>query len=86
MCAFTGDEEAADAEQHYMTERRAKLFSGSVESKPSMKTHMCRNDEEYGEMLRPWRVTHDGGYTEWWCRVCMRYFRVMVPTDNRAAA
>lgn len=84
MCAFTGDEEAAEAERKYLTERRALLFSGSVKGNLSSKTHYCRNDEEYGMMWRPWRVTSDGGYTEWWCPVCMRYLRILVPT--RAAA
>jgi hypothetical protein len=85
MCAFTGDEEAAQDEARYLSDRRALLFSGTIPSLPSAKTHYCRNDEEYGYAPRPWRVTHDGGYTEWWCASCFRYLRVMVSEPAVAA-
>jgi hypothetical protein len=84
LCAFTGDAEAAEAERDHLYRRRALLFSGAVESLPSVRTHWCRNDEEYGKMARPMRVTMDGGYTELWCPVCMRYLRMMIPTSSRS--
>ena len=82
MCAFTGDTEAHEAEQHYLTERRTLLFSGAVESRPSNRPHWCRNGEELGERERPMRVTQDGAYTEMWCPLCFRYMRMMIPVDE----
>lgn len=82
LCAFTGDLEAAEDEMRHMTERRALLFSGAVESRPSNRPHWCRNDEEYGYAERPMRVTMDGGYTEVWCPRCMRYLRMMIPVEE----
>lgn len=81
MCFATGDEEFKETEGQYLIRRRALVFSGEVPSVPSSSKHQCRNDEEYGEMEREMRVSLDGGYTELWCPVCMRYLRMMIPIE-----
>lgn len=83
MCAFdgaTGHEDEIEL-RNYLIDRRAFLFSGAVQSETARVTHICRDPESDtgGQVRIPYRQTHDGAYTERWCRQCMYYIRSIIP-------